>query len=97
MVECPEAAVSGEVYVAKPVADPELLADYDVVAIKIEARPSGSASAVAPLWKLVGWNGKDAPALGDYVGHVLAQGSGGLQRVPCAPRRWGVNFVSGRG
>mmetsp|Transcript_105915 Transcript_105915/g.298383 ORF Transcript_105915/g.298383 Transcript_105915/m.298383 type:complete len:712 (-) Transcript_105915:526-2661(-) len=82
-VVCPEGGFQTDILVDRDVADPRLLSAHDVVAFKVAIDTAGTPRASPPLWKLLGWNGKDPPKLGEYVGHVRAPLTDGTVCVDC--------------
>lgn len=80
---CPKSGCQADIKIDPSVAKPSLLEKHDVVAFKIKDVNSDYPTAVGPLWKLYGWNGKDSPKLGDFVGFVRKSPSGELA-VDCS-------------
>jgi len=83
-VVCPGSGFDCDVHVHSSVADPEVLAPDDVVAFKIHVDAGGVPQAVAPFWKLMGWDGQVKPvAFGAYYGRIGALPPNGCCIVVC--------------
>jgi len=78
-VVCPDSVLVGDVYILASVADPRTLSLNDVLAFGVQLDSQGQNQALAPAWKLAGWDGKGAPFFGRYIGRVrkvLPKGGG---------------------
>lgn len=83
-VSCPESGSEHDVFVNGSVASPGRLKKHDVVAFKINVNCDGLPEAAPPLWKLVGWSGREPPRLGEFVGYLRTSAQTGRSHVECA-------------